>query len=181
MAEFTPVDHDLFGGIGFVPVDHDPFASFGPATGPQTERAADRAAPIAARQGSHHYELSIPLCLGCSPTQAFDRVRSFAALGAGYAPNGTRDVTLTGNNPIRQTVDPEALTITNTTLPGHVFHPGTVRLAVVPDHAGVVSLHVAGSGTGRYPLVNEIVGPIIFFGKGMEAFGVLNPDLGGVP
>ncbi len=133
------------------------------------------------RQESHHYELSVPLCLGCSPTEVFDRVRSFTAPGAGYAPNGTRDVTLTGNNPIRQTVDRAALTITNTTLPGHVFHPGTVRLSVVPDSTGVVSLHVAGSGNGRYSMVNQIVGPIIFFGKDLEAFGALNPELGGVP
>lgn len=71
--------------------------------------------------GSHHYDLSVPLCLGCAPQDAFDVVRSFSASGAGYAQNGTHEVILTGNNPILQTVNPYALTITNTTLPGIGF------------------------------------------------------------
>ncbi|HEY2010592.1 MAG TPA: FG-GAP-like repeat-containing protein [Rhizomicrobium sp.] len=131
--------------------------------------------------GSHHYDFSVPLCLGCSTQQAFDVVRSFSAPGAGYAQNGTHKVTLAGNNghnQIIQTVDPDALTITNTTLPGHVFYPGTVQLSVTQDQAGVVSLHVVGQGTGAYSTDNQIFGPAIFSALGLAAYGALNPDLG---
>ena len=77
--------------------------------------------PTAPDQTPHHYEFSVPLCIGCSPSEALDALRYFSAPGAPYAQNGTHDVILYGNNPIRQIVDPETLTITNTTLPGHTF------------------------------------------------------------
>src|SRR4051794_14967522 len=104
MATLVPVDHDPFEGIRFVPVDHDPFDRSDPLATPQAGRTPGDAAPTEPDKGYHRYEFSIPLCLGCSPAQAFDRVRSFSAPGAGYAPDGTREVTLTGNNPISQTV-----------------------------------------------------------------------------
>jgi len=85
---------------------------------------------------------------------------------------------LTGNNPILQTVDPKALTITNTTLPGHVFHPGTVRLSIVQDQWGYVNEHIVGDGTGPLAIENEIFGPAIFFGLGMGTRGALNLDTG---
>jgi hypothetical protein len=129
-------------------------------------------------QGSHYYNFSIPLCLGCSPRTAFDVVRAFSAPGAGYAQNGTHKVILTGNNPISQTVDPDTLTITNTTLPGHVFYPGTVKLSVGQDQGGVVSLNVVGQGTGPYATDNQIFGPAIFFSLGIAAYDVLNPNNG---
>jgi hypothetical protein len=131
--------------------------------------------------GPHHYDFSVPLCLGCSSQQAFDVVRAFSAPGAGYAQNGTHEVTLAGNNghnQIIQTVDPNALTITNTTLPGHVFDPGSVQLSVVQDQTGVVSLHIVGGGTGAYSTDNQIFGPAIFSALGLAAYGALNPDLG---
>jgi hypothetical protein len=87
-------------------------------------------------------------------------------------------VILAGNNPILQTVDPNALTTTNTTLLGHVFHPGTVTLSIVQDQLGIVSEHIVGNGTGPYAIDNQILGPALFFGLGMGAYAVLNPDIG---
>ena len=78
-------------------------------------------------------------------------------------------------------VDPNALTITSTTLPGHVFYPGTVQLPVVQGQTGAVSLHIVGSGTGPHPEVNQIGGPTIFFSLSMLAYGALNPNLGALP
>jgi len=128
--------------------------------------------------GSHHYDFTLPLCFGCAPRDAFDVVRLFSAPGDGYAQDGTHVVTLTGNNPILQTVDPKALTILNTTLPGHVFHWGTVKLSILQDKAGSVSLRIVGNGLSAYSDVNQIFGPAIFFGLGMGAFQALNPNYG---
>ena len=54
--------------------------------------------------GNHYYSIWIPLCMFCSRVEAFNIMRSFSAPGAPYAVNGTRNVMLTGENPIQQTV-----------------------------------------------------------------------------
>ena len=79
------------------------------------------------------------------------------------------------------TVDPNALTIANITLSGHVFYPGTAQLSVTQGQESVVSLKVVGNGTGSDAGVNQIAGPFIVFGLGMAFYLVFNPDPGAVP
>jgi RHS repeat-associated protein len=101
------------------------------------------------------------------------------APGAGFAKEGAHDQNLAGinsSNPIRQTVDSKSRTITNTTRPGHAFHPGRVTISVQPitiaglEVGSVISIE--GSGAGAAPLLNEIVGKT-FFGatSGLVATG----------
>lgn len=59
-----------------------------------------------------------------------------------------------GFGPIRQHVDDDRLTIVNTTMPGHVLHPGNVFRSVIQkgDDLYVVT---EGYGTGILPGPNE--------------------------
>lgn len=129
--------------------------------------------------GNHYYNISVPLCIGCSPADAFNAMRNFSAPGAPYAQDGTRDLILTGMNPIQQTVDPRNMTITNVALPGPRFG-GSVTISIVQNN-GVVSAQIVGSGTGTSPIQNQILGPAIFEGLGFAAYLSLNPEVGTGP
>jgi hypothetical protein len=80
--------------------------------------------------------------------------------GAWRAHNGIRNLVLTGNNPIKQTVEPCAMTIKNETLLGHMFG-GSVTISI-QQRNGVVGAQIIGTGRGRNPIMNQIMGPIIF-------------------
>jgi RHS repeat-associated protein len=124
---------------------------------------------------SHYYSTFIPLCSGnCTPQQAFEAMRHFSAPGAPYAAAGTHDVMLWGRNPIRQTVDPCHLTITNVTLPGHVFG-GQVQITITSEN-GTIGAEVVGSGSGPKAALNQEVGPAIFQAMGYGAYMWLNPS-----
>jgi hypothetical protein len=84
---------------------------------------------------------------------------------APQAVNGfTPQILLFGNNPISQMVDPDSMTIINTTLPGHAFYRGTVTIHVSPAVNNTSDITITGVGTGQEPLVNDIVG-LAFFGS----------------
>ncbi|MBS0219453.1 MAG: hypothetical protein JSR91_01805 [Proteobacteria bacterium] len=117
----------------------------------------------------HHFAITIPFGKDVSPEAVFEAIRSFSAPGAPYARDGMNLVTLAGNNPIWQVVDPNTLTIKNITRPGHRYYPGTVTLSVVKDPDGNVSLHIEGKGTGPYATENERVGPLVFHLLGSSA------------
>lgn len=119
--------------------------------------------------GLHDFELRIPICRDCPPESAFEAVRYLTGPGAPYARDGINPVTLTGNNPIWQIVDPNALTIKNITRPGHRYHPGTVTLSVVRDPDGNVSLLIVGEGTGSYATEDERAGALLFHLLGSSA------------
>jgi hypothetical protein len=53
------------------------------------------------------------------------------------------------------------MTIVNTTLPGHIFYPGTVTWQVSPMGTGSV-IDVTGTGTGAHPYFNDLVGEVFF-------------------
>lgn len=129
--------------------------------------------------GSHSYSFFIPLCSGCTTTDAFNAMRNFSAPGAPYAQDGTHDVMLWEANPIRQTVDPCNKTITNVTLPGHVF--GGSLVISITDQNGVVGAQFVGAGNGPNATLNQYIGPVIFSALGVAGYINLNPSVGAGP
>ena len=77
-------------------------------------------------------------------------------------PGFTPRINLFGNNPISQDVNSSTMTITNTTLPGHMFYPGSVVIQVDPSAGDTSVITVTGTGTGNDPGFNELAGQIIF-------------------
>jgi hypothetical protein len=53
------------------------------------------------------------------------------------------------------------------TLPGHLFG-GSVNISIV-DKNGVVGAQIIGTGLGPNPILNQIMGPMIFEGLGFGA------------
>jgi RHS repeat-associated protein len=124
--------------------------------------------------GAHHYSTWTPLCAGnCTPQQAFDAVRHFAAPCEFYAAAGTHQVTLCLGNKIVQTVDTCKMTITNVALPGHVFG-GQVVISITNNN-GVIGEQVEGGGVGPNATINKLVGPPIFGALGILTHSALNP------
>lgn len=100
----------------------------------------------------------------CNASEAFELIRApgNSAPGAPYAAAGTHNLTLIENNPITQTVTPSTRTIVNTTRPGHMFHSGTVTIRAI-DHGGnFSSLSFTGEGMGQAPVLNNLLGGLIF-------------------
>lgn len=63
--------------------------------------------------------------------------------------------------PVRQRVDPDRLTVVNTTLAKHLLHPGNVHRSIVQEGDDLyVVTH--GYGTGVYPSKNENLGGAIW-------------------
>ncbi len=124
--------------------------------------------------GDHYYRIWVPLCMFCSTTDAFNAMRNFSAPGAPYAVDGTHDLVLAGGNPIRQTVDSCNKTITNRTLPGHVF--GGQVVITITENNGAVGAQVVGSGYGPNAELNQMLGPVIFTGLGFGAYQTMNPQ-----
>ena len=69
-----------------------------------------------------------------------------------------------GPNPISQDVNSSTGTITNTTLPGHMFYPGTVVIQVTPSAGDTSNITITGTGTGNDPGFNDLVGEIFVGG-----------------
>ncbi|WP_235430174.1 RHS repeat domain-containing protein, partial [Xanthomonas albilineans] len=121
--------------------------------------------------GSHNYSIWVPLCAdGCTPAEAFDAMRKFSAPGAPPAQDGSRNLVLPGvthGNPINQTVDPCSKTIVNVALPGHQFG-GSVTISI-QERDDVIGAQIVGTGIGPNPIVNQLMGPIIFDYLGYSA------------
>ena len=62
---------------------------------------------------------------------------------------------------VAHTVDPEGLTITNTTLPGHLLYPGTV-FREVQERGDEIWIVSKGYGNGILPWFNERFAPGLF-------------------
>jgi hypothetical protein len=87
-----------------------------------------------------------------------------SAPGAPAAQEGfTPSIDLAGNNRISQYVNTPTRTIVNTTLPGHVFYPGTVTIQVFPAAGGTSDIVITGTGSGDEPFINDLTG-YAFFG-----------------
>src|SRR5205814_1226323 len=96
---------------------------------------------------SHRY--SVHRSTVCSAGDAFNQFKdaSMSAPGAPPAQEGPHVVTLTGNNPIAQSVNSSTMTITNTTLPTHEFYPGQVVIQVTPTSPNTSNIDITGTGT----------------------------------
>jgi uncharacterized protein RhaS with RHS repeats len=133
---------------------------------------ADGGNPNPPAVGNHYYNIWVPLCAGgCTPTEAFNAMRNFSAPGAPPAQNGSRNLVLTGNKPINQTVDPCEQTITNQTFPGYQFG-GSVTISI-QQRNGAVGAQIVGTGIGPNPIMNQLMGPMIFEYLGYRAAGSL--------
>jgi len=68
---------------------------------------------------------------------------------------------LTGGDPIKTAINNMTLSITNYTLPGHIFYPGEISRSVV-ELDGSIFVWTVGSGNGAYKSLNETVAPQIW-------------------
>ena len=136
---------------------------------------------LAQSQPTHNY--TITQSTNCSAADAF----SYFAGPNGSAPGApattegsTAEIDLPGitsPNPISQDVNPSTYTITNTTLPTHVFYPGTVQLVVTPTSNTTSTINITGTGSGNFPIFNDLVG-ILLFGSRAAAVGRICQDFG---
>src|ERR1700751_402123 len=79
--------------------------------------------------GPHHYSLKTWIGntgSGLTPQQAFESLSRNATPLQGKSSVDGGIVEIPGLGPVRQLVDPDRLTIVNTTEPGHLLHPGNV-------------------------------------------------------
>ena len=110
--------------------------------------------------GPHQYPVKSwvgSISQGNTSQQAFESLSRHATPFQGGVPSvdgGVMHIPIFG--PVRQMVDPDHLTIVNTTLPGHLLYPGNVFRSVVQegDNLYVVT---QGYGTGVLPGLNETV------------------------
>jgi RHS repeat-associated protein len=96
----------------------------------------------------------------CSPQVLFDLLKlpGNTAPGSPAAIDGlTKNIVLTGQNPIAQYVSSRTMTIINVTQWGHRYYPGTVTLQVTPEPNGS-RISVVGTGSGAHPYENDILG-----------------------
>ena len=118
---------------------------------------------VTARPAAYHiYRIRL-----ISPCRASAVFRYFlqaghSAPGAPAAQEGTQNLILEGDNPISQYVNSANMTIVNTTLPGHVFYPGSVKIQVNPMSAQTSQVSITGTGDGSDEELNEIVGQGFF-------------------
>jgi RHS repeat-associated protein len=129
--------------------------------------------------GQHHYDFFSGACkageAGCTESSVFESWRHRSAPGAPYAEAGTHNRTLTGGNPIRQTVNTSSRTIVNETRPGHRYYPGTVTIRVM-TRDGVIGARIIGHGDrGANAIENRILGPILFRYLGSLVYFSMHP------
>lgn len=114
---------------------------------------------ITVPSGPHHYQTERwvgSTRQGNTPVSAFESLKRHAIPFQGDQNSVDGAVTeVHGFGPIRQHVDDDRLTIVNTTMPGHVLHPGNVFRSIVRrgDDLYVVT---EGYGTGILPGPNEM-------------------------
>lgn len=133
-----------------------------PGTPAQPTPYTNPTPPPPEEEDTHEYEINV--ATSCNASQAFTLLRrpGVSAPGAPFAQEGTNTVTLTGNNPIRQTVNSSTRTIINQTLPGHSFHPGTVTIRVSSLGSAGSLINIVGTGTGPNPTRNNVIGYAFF-------------------
>ena len=115
---------------------------------------------------THNY--TVKTLTSCSAADSFAAVRSpnGSAPGAPAAQDGiTTPINLWGiesPNPITQNVIPSTMTIINTTLPDHVFYPGSVTINVNSLGPSSSTITYNGTGNSSSPILNDIVGYLYF-------------------
>jgi hypothetical protein len=67
------------------------------------------------------------------------------------------------DNRIKTVINNDELSVTNYTLPGHVFYPGKVKRKIL-DNGNSILIETTGEGTGDYRRINEGLGRELFSG-----------------
>jgi len=121
-------------------------------------------------QRPHYYSDRAEICSAddaklCTPEDVFYVLRRYAApLRYHGRPVETGDETTIGPfGTVVHEVDEDALTVTNITKPGHVFHPGYVNRSVVVE-GDTIFIVSEGEGTGNFATINEGVSGAIWGG-----------------
>jgi len=115
--------------------------------------------------GTHHYETtSLPICNtrrdgGCSRESVYETMMSSRSY---VTPSSQKDPVTDGSTtsipvlgPVKHTRDDEHFTVTNTTEPSHVLHPGTVQRTVEERPNGDIVVKTTGDGEGLAPGLNN--------------------------
>lgn len=90
----------------------------------------------------------------CDADEAWQGLLPNAAPGQ-ISPASTGNiVNVPGLGPVVQTVNWETMTVTNTTMPGHLLHPGTVSRQVI-GIGGDIYIETVGWGTGTLGAANS--------------------------
>jgi hypothetical protein len=130
----------------------------------------------------HSYKFRVPICEGedCSAENVFETMKengNLVAPGADIAPleeeseQRIRIGDLIPVGSVTTQVDQASLRFKNSTLPGHVFHRGTVDLELIEEDGPTgksVFLQVEGKGFGFFGVTNQLVGFPVFFNQGRK-------------
>jgi RHS repeat-associated protein len=133
--------------------------------GQQPAYSGQRIVVTARRKYRHYYRISdVAFC------STRDLFRTFSEPG-GSAPGSpqaregvTRDIGLSGGNPITQTVNSRTMTIVNQTQPGHRYHNGSVTIQISSSYAGsrYTITGVGYNSSWRLARENEAAGTALF-------------------
>lgn len=108
--------------------------------------------------GPHFYPFKTwvgSLSRGNTPQQAFEALLRHATPFQREPSINGKEVDIPGFGTVRQLVDPDRLTVVNSTLAGHRLHPGNVHRRIIQEGDDLyVVTH--GYGTGILPSANEI-------------------------
>ncbi|MDH3970236.1 MAG: hypothetical protein OEU56_24775, partial [Rhodospirillales bacterium] len=113
----------------------------------------------------HHYTYKTPICrasVECTKEIVFDGLRRYPAPGHDSR-TLVEDGDVTAIAPAGvvgdawHAVDPANYTVSNITLPNHMFHSGIVVRSVVQEN-GIVYVQTHGEGTGNWGGFNEAIG-----------------------
>jgi hypothetical protein len=113
---------------------------------------------------------------GITPKQAFEVLSRHATPFQGGAPSvdgGTVEIPILGK--VRQIVDPDRLTIVNTTEPHHILYPGNVHRSIVQEGDDLYVV-TQGYGTGIFPRLNEKLAPKGWTATDIDIRNELNPS-----
>jgi hypothetical protein len=133
--------------------------------------------------GPHHYSAKTwigSVAGGVTPEQAFESLSRHATPFQSATSVDGGIVDIPGLGPVRQYVDPDRLTIVNTTEPGHRLHPGNVFRSILREGNDLYVV-TEGYGTGIYPDLNERFAPWGWKEPDVEMRVGLNNQIRGYP
>jgi hypothetical protein len=125
-------------------------------------------------QNNQPHQYVMPYANPCPADKVFGYFKQpgHSAPGAPATTEGFEErIVLTFNNPISQSVNSSTRTIVNTTLPEHMFYPGSVTIQVDSLSDQTSRTTITGVGTGNYSWFNDVVGQSFF---GAQASGAQN-------
>lgn len=92
----------------------------------------------------------------CDADEAWQGLLQNAAPGQQSAAETGMIIDVPGLGPVIQTVNWEMMTVTNTTMPGHLLHPGVVSRQIIAL-GGDIYVETVGWGTGPFGTVNSLL------------------------